>query len=73
MIDGDCLQLLVTIVVEHCHGLQFDASVVVPVFFHVGDDVSPGEDRQYLELILKPKRIITLYKEYSPIKKYSST
>ena len=69
MIDDDCPQLLVTIVVEHCHGLQFDASVVVPVFFHVGYDVSPGEDRQYLELILKAKRITSSFTEYSSVKK----
>ena len=54
MIDGDCPQLLVTIVVEQCHSLKLDARVIVPVFFPVGYDVFPSEYRQYIELILKP-------------------
>ena len=42
------------IVVEQRHSLQFDAGLVVPVLLHViGYDVSPAQNRQYIQLVLK--------------------
>ena len=41
-------------VVEQRHSLQFDAGLVVPVLLDVvGYDVSPAQNRQYLQLVLK--------------------
>jgi hypothetical protein len=42
------------IVVEQRHSLQFDAGLVVPVLLDViGYDVSPAQNRQYIQLVLK--------------------